>query len=153
MRLRTRIVGGLLCIFLLATILGGFSYYTIQRVQDMSWELDVLVALDASANEVLEDIHIWRYDLTYAIVFQTEFTNSIYAETSAYGVWRNSPNATWIQDDRIDELIRRLDISNDRMHAATRDLMHLLEQHQLGLINIAFLRGDLYENVLPLAAQ
>ena len=153
MKLKTRIVGGLFCIFLLAMTLGVFSYFTIQRVQDMSWELDVLVALDASINEVLEDIHIWRYELVNAIVFQTEFTNSLYAEHSAYGVWRSSPNSTWIQDDRIDYLISLLDVSNENMHAATRELAHLIDAHREGLVNIAFLRLDLYESVLPLAAD
>ncbi|MCL2580226.1 MAG: methyl-accepting chemotaxis protein [Oscillospiraceae bacterium] len=153
MKLKTRIVGGLLCIFLLAVVLGGFNYYTIQRVQDMSWDLDVLVALDASAHEVLEDLHIWRYELTYAIVFQSEFSGSLYPEHSAYGIWRNSPNATWIQDDEIDRLIGLLDVSNANMHAATRELYDLLEDYRQGLINIAFLRSDLYESVLPLAAE
>ena len=153
LKLKTRIIGGLFCIFLLAITLGGVSYFTIQRVQDMSWELDVLVALDASINEVLEDIHIWRYDLVHAIVFQTEFTNSLYAENSAYGVWRNSPNSTWIQDHQIDYLISLLDVSNENMHAATRELTHLIDAHREGHVNIAFLRLDLYESVLPLAAE
>jgi len=153
LKLKTRIIGGLLCIFLLAIALGGYSWFTIQRVQDMSWELDVLVALDASVNEVLEDIHIWRYDLVSAIVFQEEFTNSLDVQYSAYGVWRNSPNSTWIQDDQIDYLISRLDVSNEEMHAATRELVYLMNAHREGLINIAFLSLELQRNVLPLAAE
>jgi len=119
----------------------------------MSWDLDVLVALDASANEVLEDIHIWRYELVRSIVFQTEFTNSIDVEYSAYGAWRNSPNSTWIEDVEISHLISLLDISNENMHAATREIMHLMNDYKAGLVNIAFLRFDLYERVLPLAAE
>ena len=153
LKLKTRVIGGFFCIFLLAVLIGGLSFFTIRRVQDMSWDMDVLVALDASVNEVLEDIHIWRYELMSAIVFQTEFTNSLYAEESAYGVWRSSPNSTWIQDEQIDYFIRRLDVSNENMHAATRDLHHLIEAHRQGHVNIAFLRLDLYERVLPLAAE
>jgi len=153
LKLKTRIIGGLFCIFLLAVALGGFSFFTIQRVQDMSWELDVLVALDASVNEVLEDIHIWRYDLVSAIVFQEEFTNSLDVAYSAYGVWRQSPNSTWIQDEEIERLIRLLDISNENMHAETRELMHLIDAHRAGLVNIAFLSLDLQQRVLPLAAE
>ena len=153
LKLKTRVVGGLFCIFLLAVAMGGFSFFAIQRVQDKSWELDVLVALDASVNEVLEDIHIWRYELMTAIVFQTEFVNSLYPEESAYGLWRSSPNSTWIQDDQINHYISRLDVSNDNMHAATRELHHLIEAHRQGHVNIAFLRLDLYERVLPLAAE
>ena len=153
LKLKTRIMGGLFCIFLLAITIGGISNYAIQRVQYMSWELDVLVALDASVNEVLEDIHIWRYELMQAIVFQEEFTNSLEVEYSAYGVWRDSPNSTWIQDAQIEELIRRLDVSNENMHRATRELIHLIDDHRQGLINIAFLSLELQQSVLPLAAE
>ena len=59
LKLKTRIVGGLFCIFLLAIILGGFSYFTVRRTQNMSWELDVLVALDASVKA--QTIHLPKY--------------------------------------------------------------------------------------------
>jgi len=153
LKLRTRIVGGLFCIFLLAASLGAVSYFSIQRVQDMSRDLDVLVALDASANEVLEDLHIWRYELVRSIVFQTEFTNSIDVEYSAYGAWRNSPNSTWIEDEQINQLISLLDVYNENMHAATREIIHLMNDHKAGLVNIAYLRINLDERVLPLAAE
>ena len=152
-KLKTRIISGLLCNFLLAAALGVVSNFTIQRVQDMSWELDVLVALDTSVTEVLEDIHIWRYDLVSAIVFQNEFTNSLDVEYSAYGAWRLSPNATWIQDEYIEYLTGLIDISNENMHAATRELIPLLDAHRDGLINIAFLSLELQENVLPLVTE
>ena len=150
LKLRTRIVGGLLCIFLLAIALGSFSFVSIRRTQDMSWELDVLVALDNSIKEVLEDLHIWRYELVSAIVFQTEFTNSLDVTHSAYGVWRASPNSTWIQDDVISRLIRQLDAANENMHTSTRAL---IADQRAGVINTAFLTLDLYEKVLPLAAE
>ena len=153
LRLKTKIIGGLLCIFLIALSLGGLSIFAIQYIQERAWVLDTLVALDASANEVLEDIHIWRNDLMMAIVFQEEFTNSLEVEYSAYGVWRNSPNATWYPDEQIEHLIGLLDVSNEDMHAATRDLMHLLADYQAGLINIAFLSLELQQSVLPLAAE
>ena len=92
LKLSARIVGGLLCVFILVLVLAVFSSTTINRVQDMSWELDVLIALDASINEVLEGVHIWRYELVSSIIFGTEFTNSLDVAYSAYGAWHNSPN-------------------------------------------------------------
>ena len=153
LKLKTRIITGLFCISLLAIVLGVFNYFTIQQVQNMSRELDELIALDASINEVLEDIHIWRYDLTSAVVFQAEFTNSLDIEYSAYGVWRNSPNSTWIQDDRIDYLIGLLDVSNESMHTATREMIPLINAFNEGHINLAFLNLELQQRVLPLAAE
>jgi len=153
MRLKTRIIGGLLLIFTLVIIISAVSFVTVQRVQQMSWELDEIIALDTSINEVLEDLHIWRYDLVSAIVFQSEFTNSLTVEYSAYGVWRNSPNSTWIQDAQLEEYIRRLDTSNAAMHSATRDLMHLLDAFREGYINLAFVSLELQQNVLPHAGE
>jgi len=150
LKLKARVIGGLLCIFLLAAGLGGVGLVAIQRVQSMSWELDVLLALDASVTEVVEDIHIWRYELVSAIVFEEPFTNSLDAEHSAYGVWRTSPNATWIYDTEIDRLISMLDVSNEQMHTAT---LQLIAAQQEDVINIAFLSLDLYHRVLPLANE
>jgi len=153
LKLRTRIVGGLFAIFLLAIILGGVSLVAINRVQDMSWDLDVLVALDNSVNAVLEDVHIWRYELVNAIVFQTEFTNSLDVAHSAFGYWRAGPNPTWIYDTEIARLAGLVDGANGRMHAATRNLMGDLTDFNAGLINIAFVRQNLYDNVLPVADE
>ncbi|MCL2610423.1 MAG: methyl-accepting chemotaxis protein [Defluviitaleaceae bacterium] len=150
LKLKTRIIGGLFCIFSLVIILGVFSYINILRVQNMSWELDVLVALDHSINEVLEDVHIWRYELVAAIVFDEEFTNSLDVAYSAYGVWRNSPNSIWIEDSEIERLIRLLDDSNYNMHTQTRTLVHAQRE---GLINTAFLTLDLDQRVLPIVME
>ena len=150
LKLKTRIISGLLCIFLLAITLGVFSFHTIQRTQNMSWDLDVLVALDASVNAVLEDIHIWRYELVAAIIFREDFTNSLDVRYSAFGAWQNSPNATWIQDEQIERLINLVAASNADMHSATLELM--LAQRD-GAINVAFLSIHLNDSVLPLAAE
>ncbi|MCL2224672.1 MAG: methyl-accepting chemotaxis protein [Defluviitaleaceae bacterium] len=148
MKLKTKIVAGMLCMFMLSVIIGAVSFVTIQRVQTMSWELDVLNALDESVSKVMEDIHIWRYELVSAIVFEEPFTNSLAVEHSAYGVWRASPNATWIQDSEIERLKGLLDVSNAQMHEAT---LELIAAQQGGLINIALLTRDLQDRVLPYA--
>ena len=150
LKLKTRIVGGLLCIFLLAATLGAVSLVTTGQVQSMTQQLYVLTALDASVNEVLEDLHIWRYELVSSIVFDTLFTNSLHASHSAYGVWRNSPNATWIYDEEISRLIALLDASNEQMHTATLEL--IAAQYE-GVINAALLSIDLEQRVLPLVAE
>lgn len=147
LNLKLRIVGGLFCIFLLAISLGAVGLYTSYRSQLMSWELEVLQALDDSVNEVLEDVHIWRYELVSAIVFEDPFTNSLDFSHSAYGVWRNSPNATWIQDDHIAHLIGLLDASIVEIHTVT---LGLVAAQVDGTINTAFLSLDLYQRVLPL---
>jgi len=133
-----------------AVILGVFNFYTTQRTQNMSWELDVLVALDASINAVLEDTHVWRYELVSAIVFNEEFTNSLEVEYSAFGAWLASPNATWIPDPQIEHYISLLEVANEEMHRATLEL--ILAQRE-GLINATILAVDLDQRVLPLAAD
>ena len=149
-RLKNRIIIGLLCIFLLAASIGAYSFFTIQRIQNMSWDLQVLVALDNSINEVLEDMHIWRYELVAAIVFERDFTNSLTVEYSAFGAWQASPNAVWIEDEYIDSLIGLVTASNQQMHDAT---LQLVQAQRAGTINHAFLTLDLEQRVLPLAAE
>ena len=150
LKLKTRIIGGMFCIFLLVVVLGTFNIITINDVQEKSWELDVLIALDASINEVLEDLHIWRYELVSAVVFAGDFTNSLDADSSAYGIWRASPNSTWIYDEQLHDLIVRLDSLNREKHDVTRVL---IEGQRAGTINMAFLRIDLESIVLPLADE
>ena len=151
MKLKTRIVGGLLCVFLISLLLGGLTIVVISQMQQHSRELDVLTALDHSVNEVLIDVLEWRYELVSAIIFEETFTNSLHVDHSAYGLWRNSPNATWIEGDGvISGLIESLDEANRLMHEAT---LRLIRNQQSGTINILFLTQELQNIVLPLSRE
>jgi len=150
LKLKTRVVGGLFIIFSFAVIVGLVSIFFMSRMQDLNRELDEILALDASATEVLEDIHVWRYELMSSIVFEERFTNSLLVEHSAFGVWKNSPNATWIQDAEISRLIGMIDTANRAMHQET---IRLIAAQESGLINTALLSRDLYINVLPRADE
>ena len=149
-KLRTRIVLGLFLVFFIAALIGASSLVVLQRINSVSWEMQVLEALDSSIGEVMEDVHIWRYELVSAIVFESDFTNSLTVEYSAYGLWRESPNADWLNDAVIEGLKAELDELNRELHDATRELV--LWQRG-GLINHAFLVEYLYEDVLPLADE
>ena len=150
LKLKTRIIGGLFCIFWLAMSLGIYNLIAINRVQNMSWELDVLVSLDSTITEVLEDIHIWRYELVSAIIFEEAFTNSLDVAYSAFGAWHDSPNATWIDDPAVLRLIDLTATSNEIMHQETKPL---IQAQREGQINTAFLTLDLEQRVLPRAAE
>ncbi|MCL1996379.1 MAG: methyl-accepting chemotaxis protein [Defluviitaleaceae bacterium] len=150
-KLKTRVIGGLLCVFMIAVVLGILTTVVINQIQAQSRELDILMALDQSINEVTEDVLVWRYELVSAIIFEEMFTNSLYAGNSAYGFWRNSPNSTWIQDDPvINNLISELDELNEQMHTAA---LRLIRNQQSGTINIIFLTQELQQRVLPYADE
>jgi len=141
---------------MLAAIIGAVSIFTNLRSQSMSMRLNVLIDLDSSAMDVLEDILIWRYELVSAIVFDTAFTNSLDASHSAYGAWRASTNPTRIRDAagnpdaEINRLAALLDASNEKMHTET---LRLIAAQREGRINTALLSRDLEQVVLPLTDE
>ena len=151
MKLKTRIIGGLMCVFLISVVIGIISSVVINRIQVESRELDVLTALNTSVNEVMVDVLEWRYELVSSITFEQDFTNSLHFDHSAFGLWYNSPNATWLPDNpEIQGLVSELVRLNTLMHEAT---LRLIRNQRSGTINILFLTQDLQNVVLPLSDE
>ena len=105
LKLRTRIVGGLLLIFMLAVALGLFSIYTITTVNDIQQDIYLMTELSDTANALVEAHHVWRYNLAWAFLYDRPFGGGLNPHTCIYGNWLAGPMPHMVNDAQVFALI------------------------------------------------
>jgi len=105
LKLRTKIGGGLLCVFLLAAVLGVFGFHTITRVNDIQEEIQMLTELSDHANRMVEAHHVWRYNLSWAFLYDRPFTGGLNPHTCIFGTWLDGEQPHWVDDAQVRALI------------------------------------------------
>jgi len=105
LKLRTRIVGGLLCIFMLTVVLGVGSFHTITRVTNIKIDAFQLTELSDTVNGLVEAHHVWRYNLAWAFLYDRPFVGGLDPHTCIYGRWLEGPMPHMIDDPQIFALI------------------------------------------------
>ena len=105
LKLRTKIAGSLLCIFLLAVVLGVFGFHTITRVNYIQEEVQMLTELSDMANRMVEAHHVWRYNLSWAFLYDRPFTGGLNPHTCIFGNWLLGDMPHWVDDAQVFILI------------------------------------------------
>jgi len=105
MKLRTRIVGGLLCIFMLTVVIGAGSFHIINRITNIKIDAFQLTELSDTANALVEAHHVWRYNLAWAFLYDRPFVGGLDPHTCIYGRWLEGPMPHMIDDPRVFALI------------------------------------------------
>jgi len=101
LKLRTRIVGGLLCVFMLTVVIGVGSFHTITRVTNIKIDAFQLTELSDTANALVEAHHIWRYNLAWAFLYDRPFGGGLNPHTCIYGRWLEGPMPHMIDDPQV----------------------------------------------------
>ncbi|MDR0272599.1 MAG: methyl-accepting chemotaxis protein [Clostridiales bacterium] len=146
LKLRTKIVGGLLCIFSLALVLGLFSMLRITQIRNLSGDLDVLTVANDSIVSVVEAHQQWRFLVVSAVTYNEPFRGSIDPDVCAYGTWRGGENASAVNDNELARLMSEVDQAHRFMHVEAGRVFSLRDEGKTDEA-LALLRND----VLPAA--
>ena len=103
--LKTKVAGGLLCIFLLAVVLGVFSFFTITNINNIQQQIQMKTELSDTANRLVEAHHIWRYNLVWAFFYDRPFVGGLDPHTCIYGNWLAGDMPHWVDDAQVFALI------------------------------------------------
>jgi len=128
LKLRTRIVGGLLCIFVLAAVIGLGSFHTITRLSNIKIDAFQLTDLSDTANALVEAHHIWRYNLAWAFLYDRPFGGGLDPHTCIYGRWLEGPMPHMIDDPRVFALIDAIFQPHYDLHVQGAAALRLREQ-------------------------
>jgi len=146
LKLRTKIVGGLLCIFMLAATIGAGSWYSIIRMRNLKNHVNMLTELSDHANRMVEAHHIWRYNLAWAFMYDRHFPGGLNPHTCIFGNWLASDQPQWIDDEQVFALIDAVYQPHYDLHVqggvalALREEGRMDEAHYL-LYNVVFPAG------------
>ncbi|MCL2192397.1 MAG: methyl-accepting chemotaxis protein [Treponema sp.] len=146
LRLRTKIVGGLLCIFMLAAAIGGGSWYSVMRMRELKDHINMLTELSDYANRMVEAHHIWRYNLSWAFMYDRHFPGGLNPHTCIFGNWLAGDMPHWVDDVQVFALIDAVFQPHYDLHVqggvalALREEGRMEEAHEL-LYNVVFPAG------------
>ena len=116
MKIKTKIIGGLLCVFLLAVVLGAFGLYTITQFDSMQQEALLLTELNDTAINLVTAHHVWVYRLAYAFLFNEPFPGGLDPHTCIYGNWLAGDKPHMIDDAQLMRLIDDVFIPHYDLH-------------------------------------
>ena len=146
-KLRTKILGGFFCIFLLAVVLGVFSFFTISRMNELYQQMHLLTELNDTSDDLTEAHHIWRYNLAWAFLFDRPFTGGLNPHTCIYGRWLEGPDPHAIDDPQIRALIDAIYQPHYDLHIQGAEALRLRDEGRMEealhlLYTVVFPAGD-----------
>ena len=146
LKLRTRIVGGLSCVFVLTLIIGAGSFHTITRVTNIKIDAFQLTELSDTVNDLVEAHHVWRYNLAWAFLYDRPFVGGLDPHTCIYGRWLEGPMPHMIDDPQIFALIDAIYQPHYDLHVQGGVALRLREEGRMDeamalLYNVVFPAG------------
>ena len=128
LKLRTKIVGGLLCVFLLAVVIGAFSMSTITQINRIQQEVQLLTKLSDTVDNLVEAHHIWRYNLAWAFLYDVPFPGGLDPHRCVYGNWLAGDMPSMVQDEQVFALIDAIFEPHYVLHVQGGIALELREQ-------------------------
>ena len=148
LKLRTRIVGGLSCVFMLTVILGAGSFHTITRVTNIKIDAFQLTEISDTVKDLVEEHHLWRYNLAWAFLYDRPFVGGLDPRMCIYGRWLEGPMPHMIDDPQVFALIDAINQPHQNLHVQGGVALRLREE---GRIDEAM--SLLYDVVFPTGTE
>ncbi|MCL2197924.1 MAG: methyl-accepting chemotaxis protein [Defluviitaleaceae bacterium] len=127
-KLRTKIVGGFLCVFMIAVVLGGYSFLTLHRINELNQELALITELNDTVHGFVTAHHVWGFNLQRAFLFDEPFTGGLDPYGCGYGVWKQGDGPTRINDAQILTLVDAIYLPHYTLHIQGAEAVRLREE-------------------------
>ncbi|MCL2203585.1 MAG: methyl-accepting chemotaxis protein [Defluviitaleaceae bacterium] len=129
LKIRTKIIGGLLLVFLLSVVVGVYGFYSINRMNNYIAQMEELTGANNQAVDMVQAHHVWLYRITESFLFNTPFPGGLDPTTCIWGRWRYSPDGYIyaIDDPELMRLIRAVDHPHARLHLDGAEALRLRE--------------------------
>ena len=127
-KMRTKIRGGLLLVFLISMSIGVYAASAVARITDYIARMEGLTHASNQASEMVMAHHIWISRITESFMFGTDFPGGLDPQTCIWGQWRYGGQIYAIDDPIIMELIRSIDHPHARLHLDGAEALRLREE-------------------------
>jgi len=130
MKMRTKIRGGLLLVFLISMLVGVYGAIAVGRITNYIARMETLTHATNQANNMVIAHHIWVSRITEAFMFGTDFPGGLDPTTCIWGAWRYTDQIYDIDDPLIMEIIRSIDHPHARLHLDGAEALRLRAEGQ-----------------------
>ena len=125
LKMRTKIRGGLLLVFLISMLVGIYAAFAVARITDYIAQMEELTQASNQASAMVKAHHLWISNITESFMFGTSFTGGLDPRNCVWGQWRYSDQIYVIDDPAIMELIRSIDHPHARLHLDGAEALRL----------------------------
>jgi len=125
LKMRTKIVLGLVLIFMMPIVLGIYGFSAITSITNYQQRQDRLVDASNQADDMLAAHHMWLYRITAAFLFDTDVTLGFDPTVCIWGRWRYSGEVYDAGDPQIWQLIYAVDYPHRRLHLDGQEALRL----------------------------
>jgi len=125
LRMRTKIIGGLLLVFLISVVVGFYAAVAVARITGYIAEMEELTHANNHANNMVMAHHIWISRITESFMFNTDFPGGLDPTTCIWGQWRYSDQIYVIDDPVIMDIILSIDHPHAQLHLQGAEALRL----------------------------
>ncbi|MCL1877952.1 MAG: CZB domain-containing protein, partial [Defluviitaleaceae bacterium] len=128
MKLRTKIRGGLLLVFIISMSIGVYGALAVARITNYIAQMEELTHASNQASEMVMAHHIWISRITESFMFDSDFVGGLDPTTCIWGQWRYGGQMHATDDPIIMELIHSIDHPHARLHLDGAEALRLREE-------------------------
>ncbi|MCL1844765.1 MAG: methyl-accepting chemotaxis protein [Defluviitaleaceae bacterium] len=128
LKMRTKIRGGLLLVFIVSMTIGVYGAFAVARITNYIAQMEELTHASNQATDMVMAHHIWISRITEAFMFDTDFPGGLDPTVCVWGQWRYSDQIYAIDDPVIMELIHSIDHPHARLHLDGAEALRLREE-------------------------
>ena len=125
LKLRTKIRGGLLLVFVISMSIGIYAATAVARITNYIARMEDLTHATTQASDMVMAHHIWISRITEAFMFGTDFGGGLDPTLCIWGVWRYGGEIYAMDDPVIRDLIYYIDYPHARMHVEGGEALRL----------------------------
>ena len=125
LKMRTKIRGGLLLVFIISMSIGVYAAFAVARITDYIAQMEELTHASNQASYMVMAHHIWVSRITESFMFGIDFPGGLDPTLCVWGQWRYSDQIYTIDDPIIRELIYSIDHPHARLHLDGAEALRL----------------------------
>ena len=125
LKMRTKIRGGLLLVFLISVVVGIYAGTAVARITNYIAQMEALTHASNQATDMVMAHHIWISRITESFMFGTDFPGGLDPTICIWGQWRYSDEIYALDDPIIRELIFSIDHPHARLHLDGAEALRL----------------------------
>ena len=131
MKLKYKIIGGMLWVFLLAVFVSVYSLIAVTHLNTLKGELDLLTGLNDDVRTHVSAHHAWRYNILYAFTYDGAFGGGLDPDRCIYGLWYHSSAPRQVNDSVVDQLLFSIDQPHRDLHVQGAAALALREEGRI----------------------
>ena len=126
MKLRNKIITGMVLIFLISVLLGAYGFYSINKISHLSTEQATQQELANIVFNILKSHLEWQQNLSFTVFKGSTFTGMLDPTACTLGQWI-SGNGPQVNDATILDLLKQVEEPHRQMHISAQQVINFIE--------------------------